>query len=116
MWPAEVNLPVDGDWPHPLAFRQIRQARAPSARASRRGGHVRDSGDDDGGLGESGQEDWVDEAEVLCPHCGERVVIALDPAGGAHQEYVEDCEICCRPWQVQVHYAGGSVDVSVEPA
>lgn len=58
----------------------------------------------------------VDEATVICPHCGERIVIALDPAGGSHQEYVEDCEVCCRPWQVHVHYAGGSVDVSVEAA
>lgn len=40
----------------------------------------------------------------------------LDPAGGSRQEYIEDCEVCCRPWQVQVHYAGGSVDVSVNAA
>jgi transposase-like protein len=58
----------------------------------------------------------ADEATVTCPHCGEAVVIALDPTGGSHQEYVEDCEVCCRPWQVHVHYAGGSVDVSVEAA
>ena len=62
-------------------------------------------------------DSWpVDEAEIICPHCGAPVVIALDPAGGANQEYVEDCEVCCRPWLVQVHYAGGSVDVSVEAA
>ena len=58
----------------------------------------------------------ADEAEVVCPHCGEQVAIRLDPSGGTRQEYVQDCEVCCRPWQVQVHYAGGSVDVSVEPA
>jgi hypothetical protein len=62
-------------------------------------------------------EGWpTDEAEITCPHCAASVVLALDPAGGANQEYIEDCEVCCRPWVVQVHYAGGSVDVSVTEA
>ena len=66
---------------------------------------------------EGGGDHWpADEATVTCPHCGEAVVIMLDPAGGSRQEYIEDCEVCCRPWQVQVHYAGGSVDVSVNAA
>ena len=44
------------------------------------------------------------EALVHCPDCGEAVEIALDPGSGTHQEYVEDCEVCCRPWQVSVAY------------
>jgi hypothetical protein len=44
------------------------------------------------------------EAEVSCPHCGETVIIGLDPGGGSDQTYVEDCQVCCRPWQVHVHY------------
>ncbi len=44
------------------------------------------------------------EIEVICPYCGETVVIILDPAGGGAQDYVEDCEVCCRPWQVSVRY------------
>jgi hypothetical protein len=46
------------------------------------------------------------EATVQCPYCGEAVDIALDPAGGADQEYVEDCQVCCRPWRVRVRYHG----------
>lgn len=45
------------------------------------------------------------EAEVVCPYCGETVTIALDPGGGAEQEYVEDCQVCCRPWRLTVSYA-----------
>ena len=56
------------------------------------------------------------KAEVICPHCGEMVMILLDPGGGGRQEYVEDCEVCCRPWQVQVHYDGlGVATVALEP-
>jgi hypothetical protein len=53
-------------------------------------------------------------ATVHCPYCGQAVDIALDPAGGAEQEYVEDCQVCCQPWRVQVQYDGeGGATVSV---
>lgn len=56
-------------------------------------------------------------ATVVCPYCGQAVEIALDPGSGARQEYVEDCEVCCRPWQLSVAYADdGSAAVEVEPA
>jgi predicted RNA-binding Zn-ribbon protein involved in translation (DUF1610 family) len=55
------------------------------------------------------------DVEVTCPYCGETVSLSLDPGGGHAQEYVEDCPVCCRPWQVHVQYgAGGSVEVTVE--
>lgn len=56
-------------------------------------------------------------AEVHCPCCGEAVEIMLDPGSGTHQEYVEDCQVCCRPWQVSVSYAAdGSAAVDVTAA
>ena len=57
------------------------------------------------------------DATVVCPYCGEAVEIALDPGSGTHQEYVEDCEVCCRPWQVSVAYGtDGAAEVWVEAA
>jgi hypothetical protein len=54
-------------------------------------------------------------AEVYCPYCGEPSEILLDPGSGAHQEYVEDCPVCCQPWRVEVHYDGtGAAQVSVQ--
>jgi sarcosine oxidase delta subunit len=51
---------------------------------------------------------------VTCPYCGEASEIALDPGGGAHQSYVEDCPVCCQPWNVQLEYrSDGSAQVSV---
>lgn len=53
-------------------------------------------------------------ATVACPCCGEPVEIALDPGGGATQRYVEDCEVCCQPWQVHVAWdADGAAHVDV---
>jgi len=72
------------------------------------------------------QDDWLDQAFPLgdgaaqtgatvgCPYCGEQVQIALDPGGGPAQRYVEDCEVCCRPWDVEVRWDGeGSATVTV---
>lgn len=52
--------------------------------------------------------------EVVCPYCGQATEISVDPGGGSSQQYVEDCEVCCNPWQVSVHFIDGvaSVDVS----
>jgi hypothetical protein len=44
------------------------------------------------------------EAVVVCPYCGEPNDVGLDPGSGAEQEYVEDCQVCCRPWRVVVSY------------
>ena len=55
------------------------------------------------------------EAEVVCPHCAERCVIALDPGSGTTQDYVEDCQVCCQPWRVHVTYGPeGRAEVWVE--
>jgi hypothetical protein len=55
------------------------------------------------------------DATVRCPYCGEINEIALDPGSGNHQEYTEDCQVCCRPWRVLVSYLpDGTTEVSVE--
>jgi Cysteine-rich CPXCG len=55
------------------------------------------------------------EAAVRCPYCGEINEIALDPGSGTSQEYVEDCQVCCRSWSVSVRYLpDGTADVSLE--
>jgi hypothetical protein len=67
--------------------------------------------DDDGDV----TGDFDTEADVSCPWCGESLSITLDPGGGVEQEYVEDCEVCCRPWRVRVHYdEEGRADVTVD--
>lgn len=73
--------------------------------------------DDDEGGAELDDTAYETEANVKCPYCGETVTIALDPDGGEVQEYVEDCEVCCRPWQVHVSYGlDGAAEVTIEEA
>ena len=75
------------------------------------------SNDADIGNDEESSDGTADgEATITCPHCGEAIEIALDAGSGARQEYVEDCEVCCRPWRVSVHYrSDGHADVQVVP-
>jgi hypothetical protein len=52
-------------------------------------------------------------ADVACPYCGEANTIAVDPGSGSDQSYVEDCQVCCQPWRVSVHYqSDGTADVT----
>ncbi len=54
----------------------------------------------------------MDEAEYRCQACGETIVIPIDRSAGSHQEYVEDCPVCCRPHLLSVRLApGGHVEV-----
>jgi hypothetical protein len=36
-----------------------------------------------------------------CPYCGERFEARVEVSAGA-QEYVEDCQVCCRPMSLSV--------------
>lgn len=57
----------------------------------------------------------MDSAEVVCPYCHQRIQLFVDPDTAG--SYVEDCEVCCRPWQVSVERGpGGELGVSVERA
>lgn len=39
-----------------------------------------------------------------CPYCGEPITLAIDDSAGS-QQYIEDCQVCCRPIDVHVHVA-----------
>jgi transcription elongation factor Elf1 len=38
------------------------------------------------------EKEWF----FLCPYCGSKISMNLDLSVKS-QEYIEDCEICCRP-------------------
>jgi len=37
---------------------------------------------------------------VTCPYCGEEVEIFLEPE--IRGSLIQDCEVCCNPWNVYV--------------
>ncbi|MGD8358305.1 MAG: CPXCG motif-containing cysteine-rich protein [Lysobacterales bacterium] len=42
----------------------------------------------------------LQEVQVFCPYCGERISLLLD-VSLAEEEYVEDCEVCCQPIRIR---------------
>lgn len=56
----------------------------------------------------------LSERIIQCPYCGERIEIVVDASAG-DQDYIEDCQVCCRPISVQV-WIGADDDVHVNVA
>lgn len=53
------------------------------------------------------------EQGVSCPYCSEPIDILID-ASIDSQDYIEDCQVCCRPIHVQARVdAGGNATVTV---
>ena len=46
-----------------------------------------------------------------CPYCGEEVEIYLEPE--IQGTLVQDCEVCCNPWEVTVYWDGEEQSVDV---
>lgn len=54
------------------------------------------------------------EADGECPYCGEPISLWVDGGGGIQQRYIEDCSVCCRPFEVlAVEDAEGRIAVSL---
>lgn len=49
-----------------------------------------------------------------CAWCFEINEIFVDISGGEDQEYVEDCQVCCRPNTIRVHIDVDSHQVFLE--
>ena len=47
---------------------------------------------------------------ITCPYCGERFELIID-CSIPEQEYIEDCEVCCRPINLAIYIHGNEVSV-----
>ncbi|BCE01604.1 CPXCG motif-containing cysteine-rich protein [Marinicellulosiphila megalodicopiae] len=45
------------------------------------------------------------EKNVSCPYCGETINVIIEVLD-ENQEYIEDCQVCCRPiiFQIQIEF------------
>ena len=57
----------------------------------------------------------MDDTVYICDSCGEEIVISVDLSQGSHQQFVEDCPICCRANVIHLEVAeNGSVTAWAE--
>jgi len=57
----------------------------------------------------------TDEADVRCPYCREWQLLYVDP--DTQGSFVQDCDVCCRPWQVHVSRGeDGELEVALSRA
>ncbi len=49
----------------------------------------------------------MEERKIDCPYCGEEIDVLID-SSVSEQNYIEDCQVCCRPinFDVTVDYEG----------
>ena len=45
----------------------------------------------------------MNEHFFQCPHCWEPISMLLD-SGQSYQKYIEDCEVCCNPIELEVRF------------
>jgi hypothetical protein len=43
-----------------------------------------------------------------CPYCLAEISMLIDPSISS-QQYIEDCEVCCNPIEIQVSIAEGEI-------
>ena len=59
--------------------------------------------------------EMIDEIEIQCPYCCERVTITIEP--DTWGKLVQDCEVCCNSWELTItRDRDGDADVRVEKA
>lgn len=53
------------------------------------------------------------EKNVYCPYCGELISVLIDDSV-PQQDYIEDCQVCCRPIFLNVTvFSDDAIEVQV---
>ena len=53
------------------------------------------------------------DGTYICDSCGEQIVVPIHPSEGEHQQYIEDCPVCCHPNVIRVS-PGSDGDVIID--
>lgn len=54
-----------------------------------------------------------DEAGFQCAGCGEWNDTTVDASAGGRQQYVEDCQVCCKPNVLDIRWEQGPGEYSI---
>lgn len=52
----------------------------------------------------------LEPARIQCPYCWEWLETSVDPTL-PEQSYVEDCQVCCQPMIIDVHFDQDGIPV-----
>ena len=52
-------------------------------------------------------------ASLRCPYCDESYSVAVDVSAGS-QTYIEDCQVCCQPMNLQLTVTDGGEFASLQ--
>jgi len=55
--------------------------------------------------------DLLQTHELDCPYCGEVIQIVVD-CSIPNQDYIEDCQVCCRPINLFIRVNDGTVQIA----
>jgi hypothetical protein len=60
---------------------------------------------------------FIDAGMITCPFCSEQIEVDLDPSEASSQQFVYDCEVCCRPIMISLQYGeeGELLSLSARP-
>ena len=56
--------------------------------------------------------DLLQTHKVSCPYCGENIEVIVD-CSEIEQDYIEDCQVCCRPINFYINVTYENVDIRV---
>lgn len=56
--------------------------------------------------------DLLQTHNLDCPYCGETIQVVID-CSISEQEYIEDCQVCCRPINIFVSIEDDSIQIHV---
>ncbi len=56
--------------------------------------------------------DLLQTHNLDCPYCGESIQLIID-CSISDQEYIEDCQVCCRPINIFVSIEDGAAQIHV---
>lgn len=48
----------------------------------------------------------IEDTMICCPACREELWIEIDVSEGDVQDFIQDCEVCCRPLRIQAQREG----------
>lgn len=53
-------------------------------------------------------------AEYYCAYCGEESTTFVDLSAGFLQNYIEDCQVCCRPNRLFITVDEETLEISID--